>query len=425
MAMQGAAASRALARAILPAVKKEVQNVLIPLAVGAGRSAYRGVKRQFKSAFSDRKKQPYSSSKKSKSKFSGDRHNGPFAGQLGRHLTHGSYSVSKKPALIHRREYKGFIDDSFGCFVGFGVNFERLFSDYCRVLAHCLCTKAGFHISNYMDPLINRVGAIDIIYYTTSSSTETAKITASLGNDGNLNDLASSLKVAFASFNSTNGFHKIKHFLFYNTKSGTNVVAQISASAIEISMSVFSEVLIQNQTVPEDGSTSTDHITSNPLRFQINDFKSNIAIQRDRNGEDITTWAPWCTYNDQFPSLYVRGNLNQFGVGNNKVTGLSKMFVNGHVSTTGVIQPGAMRRLTMTNNFSGNVTRWFKLLTKVIADDVSNGPIHIPSKHRIIAFDKMLDQDSAKVAVAYELHETIKASWKHKKVHYTVPLFNQ
>lgn len=350
---------------------------------------------------------------------------GVYTGKLVPNVQFGRNLLKGKPAVKELKEIAGQKDDDNVVYIGIGLNYENLLENWFRLLCHALFSKANFQVNNYDNDIpILASSRIDTIYYTGVTTTAIASDSTALVVNETLNGAASKMRISWTAFTSPSGVHKIKEIRLYN--GSTNMVATISGSNLQLSLSVYQTVLLQNQTLSATAGTNTDDVSANPLHIGVFDSNSNIVYQKNRDNTDITTWKPWLHYNDVYPEIFAYGAKDQFDfVGTTIIPNqVSNMFSNAKQTYRALLQPGEMKKIKLVHHFNGNINKWMKFFWRIIADDASDLPIEMPGKQRIIAFDKMLDQDASKVIVGYEMNQQTSGKWKYFISKNIVPIYS-
>ena len=347
---------------------------------------------------------------------------GNYVGKMCKKVSYGKKKLKGRADCIGKNEIKGSVTDPNVTFVGFGVNFQNVWLYAVRAIVKRLFSLAGISILNW-DNAIDGTFQIQYTYYSTPVVTAVSARTISPAANASGRVIADDLVADFQAFVLASSAHKIKEFkLLDNTGATLKTIAWMSGSNLDIEVRISQALLVQNVTVSGSSNSSTDSVEANPLFVNVFDSNSNIVYQKERGDFDLLTWLPWTTYNNVWPSVYTRTAAANFPVGQvpNQV---AKFFSNAKQTSKSILQPGKMKKIQSFHVYGGNVNKWLKTFYEVIALD-GNNPFPMPCKHRIVAFDKMLNQDTGNgVTVAYELNETITSISKYHKPKNTVPLY--
>lgn len=349
---------------------------------------------------------------------------GPYTGKMVPSLSWGKSTLRSKPSLVVHREQVGTSSDPDVVYLGLGPNYERIFRDFCKCVIAAILAERKIAVVNWDNPC-NINGIVELVYYQDAASTGTTTATAlTFTNVSTANTMASSLYTFFQTL--VNNVHKFKEIRMTDTSNAAvTLPVQMSASNLKIQINCYQTLLVQNQTL---GSTadataaaSSGAISSNPLYVGVFDANSNIVYQKDRSNINDASWEPWAHWDDAFPEVIVRTAASQFVTGTipNQV---SNIFANAKQTYKAILQPGEMKKINLTHNFSG----YFNSLMKQFQDisTLSHATIMpMAGKQRILAFDKMIDQTTTPVNVAWELNQKIIGRFSYKKITNTVPQY--
>lgn len=345
---------------------------------------------------------------------------GVYTGKLCPPLYGPSGKLKKKPCLVEHREINGVVTDPNVCFVGMGYNYQRIIDKFFEVLMFCICSKGGLDISNY-DNEVYGTFSVSYDYYGSSIATATSSRTVNFVTNSSLKTMASALKGDMVAVFGSN-VHKIKEFRFFDSANIASApMCTMSASNIYLEISVKNALLIQNQTLSGESGDSVTAVNANPVILNVHDSTSNIVYEKTRRNIDDLSWQPWVCFNNTYPEVYVRVAANQF---TNLPNQISDFFSNAKVSYRRVLQPGEMKKIQSGYTFKGYVNQWFKDFREQIAAAGGGNPIGMRGGQRICSFDKMIDNETAGVAIAYELNSVLTGKYKYKKTTNIVPLYS-
>lgn len=349
-------------------------------------------------------------------------HGGPYTGGMVPSLSYGSSRLGGKPCLVIHREQVGLTSDPDVVYLGLGCNYERIWRDICKTIMAAILSERKIAVVNW-DNACNINGIVELVYYQFPTSTAITTATAlTFTNTSTPNTMATSLNAFFQTF--LDGVHKIKEIRMTDTSNvGVTLPVQMSASNLKIHINCYQTLLVQNQTLGASAdataAASATAVASNPLYCGIFDSNSNIVYQKDRNNTNDVSWVPWVHWDDAFPEVIERVAAAQFTQIPNQV---SNIFSNAKQTYKSLLQPGEMKKISLTHRFSGYLNSLIKQF-QAIASVNNTNIMPMPGKQRIIAFDKMLDQESTPVNVAWELNQKIVSRYSYKKITSTVPQY--
>lgn len=402
-------------------VFKEVSNLGKELMFNATRNAINYgtnyIRKRMASGSSS--KTPYK-----KGKYSSKGSGGVYTGKLVPVKSWGKSKFPKKPICTIHKEDVGTVQDVNVAFVGMGMNYENLWDMCVRNVVYLLLQKAGITITNWDNSLDATHFRIDMTYYLDPLATATTQGTASFLANASPNDIVSGLKSFMTTSFTTESVPKIKEFDLRDIRNAVSVKAShIVASGILNYVNCYQTVLIQNQTSGEgtvDNLLSTS-ILSNPLYIGVFDSNSNIVYEKTREEDDVKTWEPWVTYDDNYPEIYQRTAQNQFNVVPNQI---SDIFSNAKHTYRSVLQPGEMKKISLIHKYKGSLNYFLKMLYQIAkGDKVPRRVVPIKGCQRIIAFDKMLSQDISPVKVSYEMNQKTVCCYKYKGSKEILPIY--
>lgn len=358
-------------------------------------------------------------------KFHKSKSTGVYTGKMVPPLSYGNKVKMTKPKLIALKEDTGKVTDPEIVWVGLGVNYSELILSACKLLAHCIFSKANYHIANY-DNTIGFVGNIRYEYYLSPLVTTPSARTVNIVAGDSLNDVGLNLFTDFRTFSTINGPHKFKEIFLVSTSNlQPQTLCTLNCSSLYVNLGVYQTLLLQNETLAGDSSANTDNVASNPLQISVFDSNSNIVYQKQRVDAALPTWEPWLHYNNTYPEIFTRTATNQFGA-DQRPNQLSKIFSNAKQTYRAILQPGEMKKVQLRHKFSGNWNNWLSTFFFIFANDGTTdiAPCALPGKSRIMAFDKMISTGDSQTTVGYELNQQVSGSYRYKKPKDIVPQYD-
>lgn len=185
--------------------------------------------------------------------------------------------------------------------------------------------------------------------------------------------------------------------------------ATLNAETFYVTVKMVSTLLLQNRTRAEATDTSTehhDHISNNPLLGKLIEGTTNGF--RLRQQETSVTSRGSLIGNAFTGVIYSAALEDTF----DKVPAATS-FVNAKRTTRVHLDPGEIKKHTLSMTKRHNLNTWAKIMQKFVSHSTSstNEPIPCQGKSAIFCLEKLLDSrdDEPDISIGYELNHTVSA----------------